>query len=113
MRSQGSKLSTGAKINVTVDVVIAISFLLTALSGIYFLFAPSGGYRGGANLYWDPGFLLNRTTWDLIHTWSGVALVIAAVIHLAIHWRWVKNVTARFFLSLWQRPSLEEAPALG
>ncbi len=104
MRSQGSELSTGAKINVTVDLAIAVSFLVTAVSGIYFLLTPSGGFQGGANPSWDPGFLFSRTTWDLIHTWSGVALIIAAAIHFAIHWRWVKNVTQRFFLSLWQRP---------
>lgn len=104
MRSQGSELSTGAKINVTVDLAIAVSFLVTAVSGIYFVLTPSGGFQGGANPSWDPGFLFSRTTWDLIHTWSGVALIIAAAIHFAIHWRWVKNVTQRFFLSLWQRP---------
>ena len=27
-------------------------------------------------------------------------VIIAAVLHLAIHWRWVKNVTLRFFRSL-------------
>jgi hypothetical protein len=112
MRSRGSKLSRGAKINVVVDLAIAISFILTAVSGIYFMFAPSGGYQSGANPNWDPGFLFDRTTWDLIHTWAGVAMVISAVIHLAIHWRWVKNVTHRFFLSLWQRPQLQEAPAI-
>ena len=109
MRSRGSKLSTGAKINVGVNLAIAISFLLTAVSGVYFLLAPSGGYQGGANLNWDPGFLLSRTTWDLVHAWSGVALIVAGAIHFAIHWRWVKNVTRRLVLSLWQRPQLQEA----
>lgn len=110
MRSRGSKLSKGAIINVVVDVVIAISFLLCAVSGVYFLFGTSGGFQGGNNPGWDPGFLFSRTTWDLVHTWSGVVMIVAAVIHFAIHWRWVKNVTKRFFLSLWQRPSLKEAP---
>lgn len=110
MRSQGSKLSRGAKINVAVDLAIAISFLLCAVSGIAFLLAPSDGFQGGANANWDRGFLLTRTTWDVVHTWSGAVLIISAVIHLAIHWRWVKNVTLRFFQSLWQRPELQEVP---
>lgn len=112
MRSRGSRLSRGAQINVVIDLVVGVSFLLCALTGIYFMFAPSGGFQGGQNLGWDPGFLFSRTTWDLIHTWSGVALIVAAVIHLAIHWRWVKNVTRRVFLSPWQRPQRAEAPAL-
>jgi uncharacterized membrane protein len=110
MRSRGSKLSKGAIINVAVDLAIAISFLLCAISGIIFLLAPPGGFQGGANPNWDSGFLFSRTTWDLIHTWSGVVLIISAVIHLAIHWRWVKNVTLKFVQSLWQRPESREVP---
>lgn len=104
MMAKDGPLSRGAKINVAIDLLIAVSFLVCALSGAYFLFAPPAG--GHAELAVAPGTVLlsSRTTWDLIHTWSGVVLAIAAVLHLAIHWRWVKNVSARFFLSLWSRP---------
>lgn len=97
LMSRGAQMSKGAKVNVVVDAVIAISFLLTAISGIYFLFAPTGGFQGGRNVGWDPGFLFSRTTWDLIHTWAGVVMIGAAAVHFLIHWRWIKNVTARFF----------------
>jgi cytochrome b subunit of formate dehydrogenase len=97
---QGDKLSRGALVNVTVDLVIVLSFLLCAVSGIYFLFLPEGGFEGGRNLSWDPNFLFSRVTWDLIHSWSGIAMIVAAVVHFVIHWRWVKNVTTKFFLSL-------------
>jgi hypothetical protein len=105
LSAKSGPLSKGAKINVAIDMLVAISFLVCALSGIYFLFAPSDGFQGGGNLGWDPGFLFSRTTWDLIHTWSGVVLSAAAVVHFAIHWRWVKNVTVRFFLSLRPQPN--------
>jgi hypothetical protein len=36
----------------------------------------------------------------LIHTWSGVALILAAMLHIVIHWRWIRNVTIRFLGSL-------------
>jgi hypothetical protein len=107
--SGGDKLSKGARFNLAIDALVAVSFLVCALSGVYFLFAPSGGFQGGRNLGWDPGFLFSRTTWDLIHTWSGVVLSAAAVVHFAIHWRWVKNVTVRFFLSLRPQPDLKPA----
>ena len=109
MFSGKSGLSKGARFNVALDVLVAVSFLLCAISGIYFLLGPSGGFESGRNPGWDPGFLFSRTTWDLIHTWSGIVLIAAAVVHLAIHWRWVKNVTARFFLSLRPQPKLEAA----
>jgi hypothetical protein len=118
MLSKGARFSKGAKINVAIDALVAASFLVCALSGIYFLFAPSGGFQGGQNPGWDPNWLFSRITWDLIHTWSGVVLIVAAVIHFAIHWRWVKNVTQRFFLSLLpqsgsHQPEVREAPIRG
>ncbi|MCA9872363.1 MAG: DUF4405 domain-containing protein [Anaerolineales bacterium] len=93
--------SRGAKINLAVDALIALGFVGTAVSGLYFLFAPaSGGYQGGRNPLWDVGWLFSRTNWDLLHTWSAVVLIIAAMLHFVIHWRWIANVTRRFFLSL-------------
>ena len=109
--SRETKLSKGPRLNVAVNLVVAVSFLLTAVSGIYFLFAPSGGFQGGRNAGWDPMFLFSRTTWDLIHTWAGVVFIGAAVVHFWIHWRWIKNTTTRLVLSLLPQPGLVEAPA--
>ena len=96
---RGRGFSRGAKINLIINLVIGVSFLITAVSGIYFLFLPHG-YLGGRNPGWDPGLLFSRTTWDLVHTWAAVAMMLTASLHLLIHWRWVVNVTRRFFLSL-------------
>jgi cytochrome b subunit of formate dehydrogenase len=103
--SGGTNLSRGAWFNLVLDAVVALSFLLCALSGIYFLLAPSAG--GGAAQ--SAGFLFSRTTWDMLHTWSGVVLSAAAVVHFAIHWRWVKNVSAKFVLSLLPERAEKEA----
>ena len=109
--SRETKLAKGPRLNVAINVLVAVSFLLTAVSGIYFLFAPSGGFQGGSNPGWDPMFLFSRTTWDLIHTWAGVVFIGAAVVHFWIHWRWIKTMTQQFFLSLLPQPDLREAPA--
>jgi hypothetical protein len=110
-RSHEAQIPRSVQVNIVINLVIGVSFLLAALSGVYFLLATSGGYQGGNNPNWDPGFIFSRATWDLIHTWSGTAMIIAAVLHFTIHWRWVKNVTRRFFLSLWQRPQQREIAA--
>jgi hypothetical protein len=104
------KMSGFVKFNVAINTLIGVSFLACALSGVYLLFAPSGGFQGGTNAGWDPNFLLSRTTWDLIHTWSGVVMIVAAVVHFWIHWRWVKNVTRKFFLSLLPQPGSDRVP---
>ena len=102
--AKGSGLSRGAALNVVVDVTVATSFLLTAISGLYFLIWPSEGRS------LSPAILFNSATWDLIHTWAGIIMISAIVIHFWIHWRWVTNVTSRFFRSLWQRPGLAQSP---
>ena len=109
VRSREAKMPRTVTFNLAINTLVALSFLLTAVSGIYFLFAPSGGFQGGSNTGWDPAFLFSRTTWDLIHTWAGVTFIGAAVVHFWIHWRWIKNVTRRFFLSLLPQPDLSES----
>jgi hypothetical protein len=75
--------------NLIINTVVAVSFIFTALSGIYFLFVPSGGRAA------DPMILFNRTTWELLHTWSAIVLIATAVIHFVIHWKWVTKVTGK------------------
>jgi membrane protease YdiL (CAAX protease family) len=101
LRSREIRLSRGVRWNMAVNALVALSFAVTAVSGIYFLFAPSGGGGQAASG--------SQATWDLIHTWGGVALIAAAGVHLAIHWRWVKNVTRRWVMTLWPRPRLAAA----
>jgi len=110
--SKGSSFSKGAKLNVAIDALVALSFFVTAVSGLYFLFAPTGGYEGGRSADQAAIFFFSSTMWDLIHTWAGVIMIGAVIAHLWIHWRWATNVTSRFFLSLWQRPKLNTATAI-
>jgi cytochrome b subunit of formate dehydrogenase len=91
---KGARMNRHGVFNVAVDATVAIGFLLAAVSGVYFMFVPGGGRAA------DPLFIFSRTTWDLIHTWSGVAMIIAAIIHFAIHRNWVTKVTAKVFRSL-------------
>ena len=102
-----SGLSRGGRINLLINLLIGTSFLLTAVSGIYFLFVPEGGFQGGTNPGWDPGFLLSRTSWDIVHTWSGVTMILAAIAHFIIHWGWITKVTTRMFTI----PSARREPA--
>ena len=86
-----SNLNSRSRFNVFINMLVGFSFALTALTGVYLLFVP-GGPQSALN---DPMILFGRTTWDLIHTWSGVVLGIAALIHFAIHWKWVVKVSRK------------------
>jgi hypothetical protein len=105
LRSPNASVSSGARLNLWINIVIAAGFVLTAVSGVVLLFSPSGGYRGGTAVGWDPGFIFSRTTWDLVHTWSGIVLILAAVGHFIIHWKWITKVTGKVFRS----PNLQAA----
>jgi len=109
LRSRETTMPGKVWFNLAINALVAVSFLLTAVSGVYFLFAPSGGFQGGSNTGWGPAILFSRTTWDLIHTWAGMTFIGAAVVHFWIHWRWIKNITRRFFLSLLPQPAVNEA----
>jgi hypothetical protein len=98
-----SMISKQTKKNWWIDAALFCSALVAALSGIYFLFLPSGGYRGGRNSLYNVQFLFARQTWDDLHTWGGVVMISAAIIHLAFHWKWVISMSKRIFNELFGR----------
>ena len=82
-------MNSRGRMNLTMNAIVAISFVITAVSGVYFLFVPGGRWAA------DPMILFARTTWDMIHTWAGIVLTITAILHFAIHWKWVTKVTRK------------------
>jgi hypothetical protein len=90
-----NQVSPQTRNNWLVDAGLLIAGIIVALSSIYFLFLPSGGYRGGRNPYYNVQILFDRHTWDDLHTWAGVGLIGIAIVHLALHWPWVINMTRR------------------
>jgi len=93
--------------NVWLDFTIAISFIIAAISGVNFLFST-----GGSLSVRNQDFLFSRTAWDLIHTWSGILMTIAAIVHFVIHWRWVVNVSKRVVVNLFSKQELPQPVGL-
>ena len=87
LTGQGTSMNGRGRWNLLLNIGVAVSFVLTAVSGVYFLFVPGGRWAA------DPLFLFTRATWDLLHTWAGVALISVALIHFVIHWKWVTKVS--------------------
>jgi hypothetical protein len=83
------RLNPHARFNIYLDAAAAISFLVAAISGIYFLFVPSGR-QATASV-----FIFDYRTWDLIHTWSGVLMIILSLGHFLYHRVWVTKVSGR------------------
>ena len=75
-----------------IDVVMGLLALVLALS---------------AFLLWvvlPQGFFAARLLWLEIHKWVGLALGISAVVHLALHWRWLIRMTRTQWRHLLGRP---------
>ena len=84
-------MNAKGQFNLIINGIIGLSGTIVAISGLYFLFFP--GSQGGSTLFTT--LVFSRATWDMIHTWSGVTMIAAAILHFSIHWRWVLKVAKK------------------
>jgi ABC-type transporter Mla subunit MlaD len=54
------RISMQTRKNWLIDAAVFVGGIVAALSGIYFLFLPSGGYQGGRNPTYGITFLFDR-----------------------------------------------------
>ncbi len=90
-------MSLKPKWNLLVNGVIAVGFIVTALTGLVFFFGLAGaGYQGGrvASQSW----LLARDAWRSLHDWFGMAMIAGVTIHLIVHWKWIVAAVKRNLL---------------
>ena len=90
-----SNLTPKLRQNWWIDTVLGISALTAILSSLYFLIYPVGGYQGGRNPYYNIRLIFDRQTWDMLHTWSGILMIMAALVHIVIHWGWITGTISR------------------
>ena len=90
--------------NWLVDAAVVIGGVVAAVSGVYFLYLPVGGFQGGRNPMYNVAILFTRHTWDDLHTWSGIAMIVTVVVHFALHWSWVKSMSKRVARNLRGQP---------
>jgi len=89
------------KMNYMLDMVIALAFLLSAITGIAFLFLGSGGYQGGRNPAFLTSFLgISRDVWSDLHTLGGLVMTAGVGAHLVFHWKWITCVTKQMLPKL-------------
>lgn len=93
-------VSAQTRRNWWVDILLLASAILATFSAVYFLFIPAGGYQGGRNPYYGITVVFSRQTWDWLHTWSGVAMILMVALHLPLHWNWVVNIIRRTWREL-------------
>lgn len=69
-----------AKLNYLVDLLLFVSFFLVSVTGLMLF----------------PG-RRSRTDMVALHDWSGILLIVLAIVHFALHWKWIVSMTRSFF----------------
>ena len=85
-----NSLNQYARFNILLDAVAALSFLVVAVSAVVLMFYPNGRIVQPIN-----NFVFTKKIWDAIHAWAGVVMLISAIFHFYIHWKWITKVTRR------------------
>lgn len=94
-----------AYINLFLDTVIGLAFLVEAVSGfVLWLVLPQGGFRGGRNPAFGRTFILSRGDWLTLHDWGALIMVAGIVIHLVLHWRWIVCMVRDLWRNSFRRP---------
>lgn len=94
-------LSTNTKKRYIINFIMFFLFLAVTASSLYFLYVPAG-YQGGRNPRYNMVILFDRDTWGELHTWTSFILSGILLIHIIIHWSWVKNVFLRY-IQIWKK----------
>jgi len=72
-------------INYANDVLLLFTGAIVAISSLAVWVVVPKGY----NTTW--------LLWIAIHKWSGFALVVESLLHVALHFRWLARMTTRLF----------------
>jgi cytochrome b subunit of formate dehydrogenase len=100
-----------AKMNYLLDAVIALAFVLSAVTGLAFMAMGSGGFQGGRNAGFETVFLgVSRTAWSDLHTWGSLIMIAGVVIHLVLHWQWIVCMTKKMVRRPKPRREEEQCP---
>ncbi len=75
-----------AKLNYFVDLIMAVFFIISAITGIRLYFGSQLVLLGS-----------NKHAIASVHTYASFALVAIVAIHLILHWKWMVCMTKSFF----------------
>lgn len=76
-------------LNYIVDMGMALSFATVFVSGIF-------KYRELLQVLAQRGVFLPTTILTEVHRWSGLAMSLLVLGHVALHWKWMVQTTAQF-----------------
>jgi cytochrome b subunit of formate dehydrogenase len=88
-----SELKIDATTRYWLAVILAIIAVVLAISSLLLWVIFPRGYFPG------------RVVWVEIHKWTGLAIAVGILFHIAIHWKWLAQMTRRYIDKLFNRES--------
>ncbi len=83
-----------AKLNFLIDFLAFLSFFVTAITGLVIFFFIPPGIRQGRYIE----FLgVQKQVWSQIHNYAGLLMILFVLIHIVLHWKWIKSMTKDLF----------------
>jgi hypothetical protein len=86
--------------NYIVDIIIALSFVALAVTGLL-------KYQRIIHFFAGRGITLPADGITQVHRWSGGVLTAGAVLHLVLHWKWLMNMTGKVWRRFFPRDRTE------
>jgi len=74
-----------AWLSYAIDLLLLVTVVVLAVSSLLVWVVLPKGY--------NPQWLL----WIAIHKWSGLALLIESLLHVLLHFRWLRGMTRKLF----------------
>ncbi len=83
--------------NFLVDLINFILFIVVTVSGVVLKYALPGA---PGPTFWG----MTRRPWGDIHWYSSVAFVIMVIVHIVLHWNWIRG----YFKSVYGKKASED-----
>jgi len=79
------------KVYLALDIVIALAFVLALLTGLVWLIPRLSDGQNGQMVVLG----LASRTWRDLHTWFSLVMIAGVLVHVALHWNWIVQMTKR------------------
>ncbi len=86
--------------NYILFILLFLLGLFQAVSGfVMWLALPRGGEGGGRGAGADGAtfWALSHDTWEDLHDWVAVALLVVVILHIILNWKWIFYMTKSYF----------------
>lgn len=75
---------------------MGVSFLVSAFTGLVIFLAFESGAPMVGKFITFLGY--PKLPWINVHSWSSIIMIVAVLVHLVLHFRWIVTMTKNVFL---------------